>query len=57
MTHLRASCVFSLRNQLESDHLAALWALGANGLVIEDFIFLLLQPHELEALGAATDLR
>lgn len=32
-------------------------AFGSNGRLIEEFVLVICEPHELKALGAATDLR
>jgi len=57
VSHLRTSSVFSLRDKRETDFCPAVWALASNGDLIEAFILVLCQPHQLKAFGAGTDLR
>jgi len=57
MPHFRAGRIYSLGDQPEPDRRTAVWAFGANGLFVDHFVLVLLEPHELEALGTATDLR
>ena len=57
VSHLWTSSVFPLRDKREPDFCPTVGTLGSNRHLIEKLILLLGQPHELKALGAATDLR
>ena len=46
-----------MRDKRKADFCPAVWALGSNGHLIQALILVLCEPHELKALGAATDLR
>src|SRR5215216_2908621 len=57
MSHLRAGGVCAFRHELKSDRRSTMRALASNGFFVEQFVFMISQPHELKALRAATDLR
>ena len=57
VAHFRAGRVLPLGDQFEPDRGAAVRAFRSYGFFVEQFEFLGLEPHELKALGAATDLR
>jgi hypothetical protein len=57
MSHFWTSSVFPLRDKREADLSPTVGTLGSNGHLIEKLILVLRQPHQLKALGAATDLR
>jgi hypothetical protein len=57
VAHLRASRVFTLRDEFESNVRSAMRTLRSHRLFIEQLVLVLREPHELEALGASTDLR
>ena len=57
MSHLWAGGVVPLRDKREANCRPAVRALGSNGRLIEEFILVICEPHELKTLGALTDLR
>jgi len=57
VSHLRPRGVRTLRDQLESSRRTAVGAFRADRGFVQQFIFIGFEPHELKALGAATDLR
>ena len=57
VTHLRARGVFAFRYQFKPHRGPTVRAFCAHGLLIERLVLAGFEPHELEALWAATDLR
>ena len=57
VAHFRAGRVRPLGDQFEPNSGTAVRAFRSYGFFVEQFEFLGLEPHELKALGAATDLR
>jgi hypothetical protein len=57
VAHLRSSCVRAFGHESEPNGSSAVWTFTPNGLFVEHFVVVLLEPHELEALGTATHLR
>ena len=57
VAHFWASRIGSLRNKGEANTRPAVWTFGSNSRLIEEFILICCKPHQLSALGAATDLR
>ncbi len=47
MSHLRAGSIRSLCDETETDGRAAVRALGADGILIEKFVLILFEPHQL----------
>lgn len=57
MAHFGTCRVGPLGDEFEANRRSTMRAPPANGCFVEAFVLILLQPHQLEALGAATDLR
>ncbi len=57
VAHFGASRIGSLRNEGKANARPTMWTLGSNSRLIKEFILILCKPHQLSALGAATDLR
>jgi hypothetical protein len=57
VAHLRACGILTFGNEFESNGRSTVRTLRSNRFVIEEFVLILREPHELEALGTATDLR
>ena len=57
VAHFRAGRVHSLGDQFEPNRGAAVRAFRSDGFFVEQFVLVGLEPHELKAFGAATDLR
>jgi hypothetical protein len=55
--HLRAGSVFTFRDKFEANVRTAMGTLRSDRPFVDHLILVLFEPHELEALGAATDLR
>lgn len=57
VTHLGSQRVRSNGDQFETRRATAVGALRSDGFIVEYFVFIGFQPHELETLWTATDLR
>ena len=57
MTHFWSSGIGPFGHKSESNGRSAVWTFTPNRLFVEHFVIGLLEPHKLEALGAATHLR
>jgi len=57
MPHLRTGSRVALRDERETNRRLTVWTFDSNGRLIEEFILAFCEPHELRALGTATDLR
>ncbi len=57
MAHLGSQRIRSNGDEFEARRGTAVGALRSNGFIVEYFVFIGFQPHELEAFWAATDLR
>ena len=55
--HLRAGSVFTFGDKFEANVRTAMGTLRSDRPFVDYLILVLFEPHELEALGAATDLR
>lgn len=55
--HLGAGCILAGRYEFEPYGGATVRTLGSNGLCVDRLVLIFFEPHELEAFGAATDLR
>lgn len=57
MPHLRACRIRAFGDQFEPNGGAAVGTFGADSALVKRFVLLGFEPHQLEALRAATDLR
>ena len=57
VAHFRAGRVRPLGNQFEPNSGTAVRAFRSHGFFVEQFVFIGLEPHELKALWAGSDLR
>ena len=57
VAHFGAGRVRAFTHEPKSDDRVAVGALGANRFPIDDIDLVLFEPHQLEALWAAADLR
>jgi hypothetical protein len=57
MAHLRAGGVGAGGHQLEADGRSTVRTFRADRFLVEDVVMVLLQPHQLKTLRAASDLR
>lgn len=55
--HLRAGSVFTFGDKFEPNVRTTMGTLRSDRPFVDYLILVLFEPHELEALGAATDLR
>ena len=57
VAHFGACGVGTFRDEFEANRRPTMRAPPANGCFVEAIVLIVLQPHQLEALGAPTDLR
>lgn len=57
MAHLGAQRVRANGDEFEAGSVTAVWARRSDGFIIEHFVLIRFQPHELEALWTGSDLR
>jgi hypothetical protein len=57
VAHLGTQRVRANGDEFEAGSVTAVWALRSDGFIIEHFVLIRFQPHELGALWAGSDLR
>jgi hypothetical protein len=57
VAHLGTQRVRANGDEFEAGSVTAVWALRSDGFIIEHFVLIRFQPHELEALWTGSDLR
>jgi hypothetical protein len=57
VSHFGSRGIRSFCDELETTGRSAMWTLRPNGILVDDFVLVLFDPHQLEALWTATDLR
>lgn len=57
VSHFGPQCIRADGDEFEAGNGTAVGALRSNGFIVQHFILIRFQPHELEALWTSSDLR